>query len=55
MRRARWASCEAGRHCRIFSEGVRSNDSDILYESIIAIQKIRDPLAGPKFNTSSVT
>jgi HEAT repeat protein len=29
-------------------EGVRSKDSDVLYESIIAIQKIRDPAAAPK-------
>ncbi len=29
-------------------EGVKSKDSDVLYESIIAIQKIRDPAAGPK-------
>ncbi len=29
-------------------EGVRSKDSDVLYESIIAIQKIRDPSAAPK-------
>jgi HEAT repeat protein len=29
-------------------EGVRSKDSDVLYESIIAVQKIRDPAAGPK-------
>ena len=29
-------------------EGVRSKDSDVLYESIIAIQKIRDFSAGPK-------
>ncbi len=29
-------------------EGVKSKDSDVLYESIIAIQKIRDPAAAPK-------
>jgi HEAT repeat protein len=29
-------------------EGVRSKDSDVLYESIIALQKIGDPAAGPK-------
>ncbi len=29
-------------------EGVRSKDTDVLYESIIAIQKIRDPSAAPK-------
>lgn len=29
-------------------EGVRSKDSDVLYESVIAIQKIRDPSAAPK-------
>jgi HEAT repeat protein len=30
-------------------EGVHSKDSDVLYESIIAIQKIGDPDAAPKF------
>jgi HEAT repeat protein len=29
-------------------EGVRSKDSDVLYESIIALQKIGDPAAAPK-------
>ena len=29
-------------------EGVRSKDSEVLYESIIALQKIGDPAAGPK-------
>jgi HEAT repeat protein len=29
-------------------EGVRSKDSEVLYESVIALQKIGDPAAGPK-------
>jgi HEAT repeat protein len=29
-------------------EGVRSKDSEVLYESVVAIEKIGDPSAGPK-------
>lgn len=29
-------------------EGLRSKDSDLIFESLIAIQKLRDPSAGPK-------
>ena len=48
MRRARWAFCAARRAVPDLVEALHSKDTDVIYESLIAMQKIRDESAGPQ-------
>ena len=46
-RRGRWAFCGAAQALPDLEKALRSKDSDLIYEALVAIEKIRDPSAGP--------
>ena len=46
-RSRRWAFCAARPRSTELLEGVHSKDTDLIYESLVALQKIRDQSAAP--------
>ncbi len=49
MRRGLWAFCGDAPAVPDLEQALRSKDSQLIYEALVALEKIRDPSAGPSF------